>query len=457
MIGGQRVWLLAALGFCAFVATLIVFRPTSSLEPYIQRTTHAAKERLGFHDEEDEEPLTSAKLNDKTQTKTQDGKAANVVLDSLQPSRALEDDVYNSTLGFEKLLVINLPDRTDHKDELTIAGSLLDIHFDFIPGIRGEDVPDKALPPPGDQRERFHDGNVGSWRAHMSAIQTVLQENYTSAVIFEDDIDFDVRIKDQLTSFAAASRALTQPLKNSPNTYADPTLPHRNELNSSNALEHDLSSTNSPTTAPPTYSPYGDNWDVLWLGHCAALFPKPDQPIPQARYTIPNDPTVPLWGYNNSGKAHDEKPEAEYPEHTRVVHHARRMICTFAYAISHRGAQRLLYDLGVAAFKDPFDVALAIWCEEKGTCLTVQPQLISLYRAPGAMNKDSDIHPNSGQEQIREQGSSPYIRRSVKLNMGRLVEGQEELIDQYPDYDAFRSFDGDDGDSGDGVEAMPVR
>ena len=68
--------------------------------------------------------------------------------------------------------MINLPERTDHKDELIIAGSLLDIHFDFIPGIRGTDVPDRALPIPGDQRSQLGQGNVGSWRAHMNALQT---------------------------------------------------------------------------------------------------------------------------------------------------------------------------------------------------------------------------------------------------------------------------------------------
>ena len=338
------------------------------------------------------------------------------------------------TTQFEKLLVINLPDRTDHKDELTIAGSLLDIHFDFIPGIRGADVPDKALPPPGDQRKRFGEGNVGSWRAHMSAVQTILQENYTSAVIFEDDIDFDVRLKDQLSVFATASRALTQPLEHSSQAFADPTFADRNErFEEVKALDHDLNMTSLPSTAPIIESPYGDNWDVLWLGHCGALFPKPDQHIPQARFTVSDDETVPLWKYNNSGKGYAEKPEGEYPEHSRVVHHARRMICTFAYAVSARGARRLLYDLGVSAFKDPFDVALAIWCEKKGTCLTVQPQLVSLYRAPGAFNKDSDIHPNGPKDKVRKKGNSPYIRQSVKINMGHLVEEDGELEDQFPD------------------------
>ena len=242
-----------------------------------------------------------------------------------------------------------------------------------------------------------------------------------------------------MNTFAAASRALTQPLladspDSPPDSYADPTLKSRDSDPQVQALEQDLNSTIAPATTTPKLSPYGDNWDVLWIGHCGAKFPTPDQHIPKGRYAIPDDETVAAWHYNNSGNVYTDKVEETYPEHTRVVHHARNMICTFAYAVSQRGARRLLYDTGVAAFNDPFDVALAIWCEKKGTCLTAQPQYMSHYRAAGPENKDSDIHPD-GPSKVRKKGKSEYIRLSTQLNMAQLVEGgkKEELEDQYPD------------------------
>ena len=43
-----------------------------------------------------------------------------------------------------------------------------DIEIDFIDGVKGDEVPDKAIPK---FKNRVKDGEIGSWRAHMNAIQ----------------------------------------------------------------------------------------------------------------------------------------------------------------------------------------------------------------------------------------------------------------------------------------------
>lgn len=77
----------------------------------------------------------------------------------------LENHIFNSTLGvsdfaesntshvltcsnqFEKLFVINLPERTDHRDALALTGALSGLQFEFMEAVHGDTIPDKALPP----------------------------------------------------------------------------------------------------------------------------------------------------------------------------------------------------------------------------------------------------------------------------------------------------------------------
>ena len=54
-------------------------------------------------------------------------------------------------------------------------------------------------------------GNKGSWQAHMNALQRAVEKIMTSALILEDDADWDVRLKYQLQVYAQAARAFTQP------------------------------------------------------------------------------------------------------------------------------------------------------------------------------------------------------------------------------------------------------
>ncbi|KAK7218984.1 hypothetical protein V2G26_006987 [Clonostachys chloroleuca] len=63
------------------------------------------------------------------------------------------NDIYNTTLGFEKIFVFGLPERTDRRDDAAV---------------------------------------FGCWRAHMDVIQQVIKRNLNSALILEDDVDWDV-------------------------------------------------------------------------------------------------------------------------------------------------------------------------------------------------------------------------------------------------------------------------
>ena len=318
---------------------------------------------------------------------------------------------------------------------MTLAAALTDFQMDFIDGLTNDAVVDKALPT-DTIRKDFGPGIIGSWRAHINAIQRVVAQNLSSALIMEDDLDWDVRIKDQLTDFAAGVRALTQPLKGNPNKYVDPTFVSRKLTRQFEPLGYDLTPSSAPVTAVPTLSPYGDNWDVLWLGHCGVGFSAKQSRIPKGRYIIRNDETVPAYKYFEtlSGPMLDEI-KAQYKEHTRIIHHAAGPICTFAYAVSQRGARKILQEIGIDSFTGPIDNLLQQFCE-RHTCLVSQPQYFSTWRAAGHGERDSDLNEFS-KGKFREEGFSENIRQSVRLNSHYLIDGRPPYRDQYSEPDVF--------------------
>ncbi|KAJ4403986.1 hypothetical protein N0V85_004961 [Neurospora sp. IMI 360204] len=334
---------------------------------------------------------------------------------------------------FQKIFVINLPERTDRRDAMTLAAALTNLQITWAKGVPGTDVPDTVVP--GEDWEKsILRGNKGSWRAHMNVLNTIIDQNIASALILEDDADWDIRLKSQLQIFARAAQPFTQ------HTHQAATVTNPDKI-----INLPITSIPSPPNQSSS-SPYGQNWDVLWLGHCGTNFPTsttlntPPTNTSLLRVTIPNDPTVPSPQHL---KAHpfalqDQLAEL-YPPYTRVVHPSSGTICTQAYAVSQQGARKLLWRFGVkGALTKGWDLVLGEWCDglfvEKGketapVCVTVQPPLFSHHFGKGAA---SDITAPGGGFVNKDKEITPYVRWSVRLNMGRLVEGGE-VRDQWPD------------------------
>ncbi|TVY53488.1 hypothetical protein LCER1_G005286 [Lachnellula cervina] len=53
----------------------------------------------------------------------------------------------NRTLGFGKVLVIGLKERSDKRDAMVLSSSLTGFDVEFMDAMTGEDVSDKAQPP----------------------------------------------------------------------------------------------------------------------------------------------------------------------------------------------------------------------------------------------------------------------------------------------------------------------
>ncbi|TAQ89500.1 hypothetical protein B7494_g2160 [Chlorociboria aeruginascens] len=347
------------------------------------------------------------------------------------------DNTFNATLGFEKVLVVGLPSRTDRRDSMILSAALSNIEVDFIDGILGATVEDKVIPlPPG--VERMQDPSVGSWRGHLNAIQDVIRRNLSSALILEDDIDWDVRLKSQLHDFALSSRALVQPLPAESDVYADPTYPTSPDVS---FIPIPISFDDLPDTVPPQHSPYGDGWDILWLGHCGMRMPSPEitspetETIPRGRVVHYPDHTVPQTQYLRTLSGVDDVKE-QYANHTRVVHHVSHAICSLGYAVTQNGARKILREIGLRAMDGPYDILLRYFCEgsfgrDYHNCLTVSPSLFFHHRPAGSIKAGSDIADHG--EGYRDIPYTDVIRWSTRMNWDVLLNGGTEFVDQFPD------------------------
>ncbi|KAH9904390.1 hypothetical protein F4778DRAFT_61133 [Xylariomycetidae sp. FL2044] len=304
------------------------------------------------------------------------------------------DPLLNGTLGFSRIFVVGLPERSDKRDAMTLTSALTGFRVEFSSGVRGETIVDKAVPFPQD-RNLIGENALGSWRGHMDVIRRIVEEDIQSALIMEDDVDWDVRLKSQLAPVAQGARYL---------------FPNLTELS----------------------SPYGSDWDILWLGHCGEIFPevlpenegKPEHP----KYVMEDDETVPPFDHI-TGLVDFQK----YREHTRWVHVSGGPICTFAYAVSQRGARKVLFDLSVDHLTGNYDNALAWLCRDgasrnpdglRAKCVSVTPPIFHHHRPKGLITGDSDIQVVQDTS-VREKGTTENIRWSARNNIQNLLMGRE--------------------------------
>ncbi len=213
-----------------------------------------------------------------------------------------------------------------------------------------------------------------------------------------DDADWDIMLKSQLVEFAHGTRFL------------------------------------QGSSQKPTRSPYGDGWDLLWLGHCGSRNRETED---QNYYVIHDDPTaVPqnLWGYPR--RQPNLSPMPLSGNYTRVVYEPVRGLCTFAYALSLRGARRLLYHQSMKGNAAASDRALQKICNDRFMgfkCFAPYPTLIGSHKAAGITTKDSDredtTKANGG---FRDVAVTSQIVFSTRLNLDRLIGDEKFVQSQWP-------------------------
>lgn len=206
----------------------------------------------------------------------------------------------------------------------------------------------------------------------------IVRDRISSALIMEDDADWDVNLKKQLQGFAAASRSVQY----------------------GNGAPH---------------SPYGDDWDILWLGHCGInCRPGPIHVSPDDITIVPVHRLPPYYRNPPPGSANN----------TRVVCRAEGGVCTLGYAITYLGAQKLLSALSLTPEGGgaPFDLALSGYCQTGWLkCIAPYPSILGVWRPAGPLSRQSDIHSVDGYQEKEAPMGAVY---STMYNMHRILAGE---------------------------------
>lgn len=322
----------------------------------------------------------------------------------------------------------------------------LGLKYEIVPGVDGA-VSDRAIPPPLTHTET-NGGVIGCWRSHLNAYRYIVESGVETALILEDDIDWDVRIRDLMRDYALSVRALTQPLDtpDSPLTsYADPTFPDPAAAHlPDDAPMPQFPFYNLPSTKPPTRSPYGDNWDMLWPGNCAAEMADTLQPFkrdrsrlaPRGRVVHYDDPSV-VAGSHMEVMFQREDVRNIYPPQTRVVHHSIGGVCLYGYALTREAAARMIMQMGIDRTDGPVDNMIADICagvngRAKERCIAVSPPLFWSHIPRKNMSLISSIASLSDHRVV----DKPYTRNvqwSVRLNLAKLFTSPGRPVPPFED------------------------
>lgn len=252
--------------------------------------------------------------------------------------------------------------------------------------------------------------------------------------MLEDDVDWDIRIKELMQKFAKASQLLVQPLAGTENEHCDPSWPDGKRGGEPMDLYIDKHKVRQPTT-----SPYGDleRWDMLSVGHCGTHFPESRDGVPLGRAVILDDETVPEPQHVEM-QFGDHVLISEYPPHTRVVSRSHGSVCSLGYALSLAGARRFLHTLSLVHLWGATDVDILAYCDGSPeynvpahVCLAPQPQIFQHHRPAGVMASFSDISPHA--DRLNEQPFTRNVRWSTRLNMHKLLYGETDYIDLFQD------------------------
>jgi hypothetical protein len=199
-------------------------------------------------------------------------------------------------------------------------------------------------------------GSALAWLGHLNALQWFLESNLSTALIIEDDVDWDLHIRHHQVPLVASEM--------------------RNLLSANPAEPDDHFAAIREHNREQSY--WGDmtQWEVLYLGHCGDYFDlKYWQDLP---HSIFHDPSLPRMEF-----LHPETQtwlrEAGIGSKQRMVHRSKQPLCSFAYAVNRKSAERMLAELareeeGHGTWS--FDVRLLEACRDLGwKCWTANPEL----------------------------------------------------------------------------------
>ncbi|VVT58204.1 uncharacterized protein SAPINGB_P006089 [Magnusiomyces paraingens] len=301
----------------------------------------------------------------------------------------------NSTLGFQKILYLNVPDRYNLDDTITMQSALSGIKPEQFIGVNIKTLKEEGLPP-SSRPEPMIAGVKACYRSHANMWRKMIDEGWETMLILEADAVWDINIRQIFYHFG---QGLEQLMKK------------RNILEKGeHATEND---------------PYlSKHWDVIQFGGCYANERRKDVSV---QYYDPYAPS----GVHFFGDL--------IKNNRRVVRWQAGEVCTVSYAISRAGAMKLLLRTAID-MNEPVDLILAIMIESGGlTSYSVYPVMFDQWQYKstlGLESKNSDIR---GPEDM-EGGNNN--NKQDKEETRNLWKGLHETLDvwtsRFPENSRFK-------------------
>ncbi|KAJ4293341.1 hypothetical protein N0V90_008623 [Kalmusia sp. IMI 367209] len=221
----------------------------------------------------------------------------------------------NSTLDFQEIIYISMPYRTDRQDAMALIAAQTGIKLNkLIHGVASSDVHEKARPLTAHPKDDPKKPWLGVWRAHADAWRYMIDNDIQSALIVEDDVDWDVNVKEVFGLW-------NWQMKNN-NSLAE------NKGRGPNNEECE----------------YGCDWDQLSMGQCMY------KPHPNDRshftYHDPNSPAIGTFTKENTKEMVENWNYNTEDKGVRLITPSYHPLCTMGYAMTQRGARRALYQIG---------------------------------------------------------------------------------------------------------------
>lgn len=341
----------------------------------------------------------------------------------------------NQTLGFEKIFLLSLPSRDDRHDEFSLLSAAYDLRVERVDGVWPKDMVMEGQPVFDDDVTATE---KACWRAHVRIWRKMVEDKVESALILEDDADFDVNLREAMGK-----------------------LQHPLHVLFDSVQEHHRA------PRPSSRSPWMESeWDMIYFGACMEYpFSRtqvdPSTPLTtfgrsalvgrSAPYVIYNDPTVAdltdskmpetLNFYGALGIDLPQRvlgegdPRYDLPGFTstlsasqrlRVVGKTHSPWCLTSYSLTYRGALRLLYH-ATRHVEDAVD-----WQTIKASSIgwinsyTVYPPLFDQFKmVNSSWNSDINVEASSnvdkrGRKWNPSKGRARHIRKSARRSLERV-------------------------------------
>lgn len=279
----------------------------------------------------------------------------------------------NATLGFGALYVVSGPG-SPRRAHLEQAAAVTELDLTIPEQIPWTDQDVLDFRWDNVTESKVGVGSTKAWLSHHLVLRAFLESELETVLIFEDDVDWDIRLRTRQVPLAQkAAQSLSQ-TKHSAKAY-----------------------------------PWGstDDWDLLYLGHCGDYFnglpegvgvghhhPHQLEEIPHITY---EDLTMPYFTDLHPFTA-SLLTALMVPERNRVLHRSKWPLCSFGYAVTRAGAEKILTE--VAPPKEDihrnliaYDSALLAGCRDGYmTCYSINPELFHHMEGQSIIAFEEETH-----------------------------------------------------------------